>query len=212
MDTIIQSLFPNLSNDAHQLIKASATLKTFEQGTLITNEQDLCDHLFIVYQGLVQVFQLNEAGQQVTLYDVKDGGVCMKNLQCMLHHQPFHAQAKALANTTLLIIPKNIFTQHLQHDAPFLMSLLTSTLGRLTDLHAHYQAMSFLPVKKRLCLYLKTRSNDYNQRIIYRSHGEIAAEIGTAREVVSRHLKVLETEGLLSLKRGKIILNKKPSV
>ncbi len=212
MTEILTSLFGNLSDKAMNALSTDAVLKTYQANTTITNERQLCDFLFLVYQGHIQVYHLNEAGKQVTLYDVRDGGLCMKNLHCMLEAKPYHAEAKTITNATVLMIPKQTFNNVLANDASFMRTLLSATLNNLSQLRQHYEAMSFYPVKQRLLIYLNERSNHFSRRIIYRSHSDIAAEIGSSREVVSRQLKSLEKQGILTLARGKITLLKKPSV
>jgi len=196
--------FKNLPVSLQERLKSQATVRTYDVDAVLTDDAHLCEHLFVVESGLIRVHRTDEQGRTVTLYDVGKHQVCMKNLSCMTGNVPYEARAVAKMKTTVVMIPRKIVVNHLFEAKAFVLFMLKSTMVTMDEMIGHYEAMSFSPVGRRLALYLRKRSAQFKIRTLYVTHMEIAMEIGTSREVVSRHLKGLEDEGYISLTRGKI--------
>ena len=166
-----------------------------------------CSRVIFVTSGLIRIYKLSEDGKEITLYRIGRGETCILTAACLLGQGevPFPVAATAEQDTTFYALPSNYFKILFYASPPvqrFIFSALSSkfytVLGLLED-------VAFKKTSDRLMdfLIVKTGSGAYP---LYATHESVAAELGTAREVVSRLLKEMEIRGQVILSRGKIIL------
>ena len=206
----VQSLpfYSALKPETKRLLKVHAVKESFAANTLLNEfHSALCEYLCIIVSGEIRAFKVNEDGQSITLYDIRENDLCLKNLNCVLNNTTYDALAKTKTKSEVLMIPKAIVLDVLMEDCAFQRFINTVLLNKMDTLVDHYEAISFAPVKKRLTLYLKKASHHFTVKNVYVTHQAIAEEINATREVISRELKQLEQSGMVTLKRGKIILH-----
>ncbi|MGB5072611.1 MAG: Crp/Fnr family transcriptional regulator [Bacteroidota bacterium] len=185
------------------LFKAHAVRQTIPSGTEISMEGDSCSYFPIVETGSIRVFKLGRDGQEVTLYRIREGESCILTLSCLMRSAPFPANARVEKECTLYLIPAATFKAWSSDEAfwrNYVIGHLSTTLNRIVGL---LENMLFRSVELRLVDALLEHC-PAGQTSVQATHQDIANEIGSAREVISRNLKEFEREGLVALGRGEI--------
>ena len=176
-------------------------------GVSVCQSGDVCDSLVLVLSGQVKVFRPAETGRSLTLYYVGRHESCILTASCILNNTPFPAFAETITEVSALTIPpaqvkKWLETEPLWRDYVFL--LLSQRMGDLIEL---VNALAFQGLDGRLAKWLLQQSVESS--IIQVTHQNIAEELASSREVVSRLLKDFEGQGLVELGRGTIkIINR----
>lgn len=182
-----------LSNAARASLAAGQTV--FTQGQKPEN-------YLVVVEGCVKVFARSAEGREVVLYRVRPGEMCLLTTACLLGHTRYTAEAVTEESTVAMALPVDAFETALDESAEFRRFVFEGLSMRLARVTERFEHLVLDSVERRLLRYLAARSAE--GRSVEATHEQIALEIGTAREVVSRHLKSLEAAGLLRTSRGHI--------
>jgi len=171
------------------------------EGALICLEGTQCSELIILTEGNVRVFKPSLEGKSIGLYSIEPGGSCVLTAGCIFNAAPFPAIAEARTDVKGIAVPANNVIQWMsEYDVwrNYLFSLLNI---RLADVISLVNTLAFQQLDARLASWLlRTQSNN----IVEMTHQEIAEELASSREVVSRLLKDLENSGFIQLSRGKL--------
>lgn len=174
--------------------------------TLFLNEGDNCDGFVLLLEGVVRVYQLAKDGRTVTLYRVNPGEICILSLNSLVQKQPFMAFAETESAVTGLGLSARDFMAAMRVSEPFSRHMLGKLVEHYRDLMSLVQDTVFNRLDMRLAcllgrLFERTRSNT-----LHITHQELANELGTSREVISRILKEFEHQDCIRLSRGRIHL------
>jgi CRP/FNR family transcriptional regulator len=159
-----------------------------------------CEAFVILLEGSVRVEHLASSGRAMTLYRVEPGGTCIMTTACLLSHDPYAAEGRAEGETEILVIPHGAFERLMAEEPGFRRMTLAAFANRLQDLVEVIEELMVRRVDLRLAAWLAERGT----APVALTHQAIAAELGTAREVVSRLLKEFERRGLVALARGEV--------
>lgn len=167
---------------------------------------DRAENYLLVTSGCVKVFARTDEGREVVLYRVNPGEMCTLTTACLLGRTPYPAEAVAEADTTAKAIPSTDFDRLVADSEVFRQFVFSSFSSRLNEIMHRFEELVLSSVDKRLMRALLARADENG--VIRGTHEDLALEVGTAREVISRHLKLLENRGAINLSRGRIdILN-----
>jgi CRP/FNR family transcriptional regulator len=170
-------------------------------GTVLFDENSPCQGFPLVMEGEVKVSRHSADGRSLELYRVVPGELCLASSASLFRSQPLMAQGVATKLTTLLLIPPVLFTQWLETPA-FRDQVLGLFAERMADLTGLIDAVAFQKLDQRLAAALLGRGQD-----LALTHQELADELGTVREIVSRLLRRFEREGWVDLARERIHIN-----
>ncbi len=202
------SIAPDLSKSQIDEIEKYGVKLSLKPGEYVCWEGDTCGHLPFVIDGLVRVYKVGENGREVTLYRIHPGESCILTVSCILSENEFPAHAVVEEPVQAIGIPAGIladWTNKYEVWRRFAFGMMSSRLGRIIEL---VDSVTFKRLDIRLSEYLL--ANSTNDVPLNRTHQDIAFELGSAREVVSRVLKDFEHRNLIFLKRGTIhILDQK---
>lgn len=174
------------------------------EDTTILSIDDYVTIVPLVIEGRIKVMRNDESGKEVLLYYINPGESCAISIAAGLNNQKSVAYAITNSDTKLLAIPINTLDKMIKvypYLNKFVLELFHKRFNELIDF---IDAISFKNVDTRLQKYLEKSLMSKNGNFIYITHKQIAEELGTAREVVSRLLKQLENEGKVKNHRGKI--------
>ncbi len=194
--------------ELRKALAEAATVVRLEPGEYFLREGDSCAHFAIVVSGKMRVFKLAESGHEITLYHVGPGEACPLNVACILSDRPVPAMAMVEEAVEAVIVPAVMFRAWIaEHESlrTFVFHMFSS---RLTEVMSLVEEVAFRRMDQRLALRLVEllRAHDGPHGSVEITHAEIAADLGTAREVVSRLLKEFERLGAIGLARGRILL------
>jgi CRP/FNR family transcriptional regulator len=138
------------------------------------------------------------------LYRVRAGDSCVLTTSCLLAHEPYPATAVTETEVTALTLNERAFQQALDASAQFRRFVFTNLSSRLAEVIRRMEEVAFGDIDQRLAAALLTRQAAGT--LGNTTHQALATELGTAREVVSRHLKRFEERRWVRLNRGAIEL------
>jgi CRP/FNR family transcriptional regulator len=163
----------------------------------------------ILLDGEVRVQLTSESGREVTLYRIGPGGSCILTTSCLLSNEHYPAEAIAESDIEALAIPVSSFQSALEESQWFRRFVFDGFSSRLTSVIQKIEQIAFTAIDVRLAGVLLELDRKGVEKI---THHDIAVELGTAREVVSRHLKRFESEGWVRLGRGQVSLVDRPKI
>jgi CRP/FNR family transcriptional regulator len=169
-----------------------------------------CHNYLLVADGTVRVQMVGEGGREATLYRVQPGQSCILTTSCILAHEHYPAEAVTETPVQAFVISRAAFEQAL-NDSPVFRRFVFANLGqRLADVIQRIDAVTFQSVDRRLAAYLLAHCDPAGA--LRATHQDIAVELGSAREVISRHLKRMEGQGLLQLQRSAVQVVDRPGL
>lgn len=171
-------------------------------GEVACNIDSESPNLLVVEKGSLRVFKRSADGRMFTLYRVNSGECCGLTVSCILSNSKFPAIIEVEEDVVAYKISAKQVRSWLQSNLmwqTYIFQQLTNKFTQLTDLTDN---LVFNNMDSRIGNLLCHRLG--NCRVIYATHQCIANEVGTSREVVSRSLRFLESEGFIKLTRGKI--------
>ena len=195
-------------SELRRAFREAATVVHLQPGDYFLREGDSCAHFAIVVSGKLRVFKLSESGHEITLYHVGPGEACPLNVSCILSDRPVPAMARVEEAVEAVIVPSATFRGWIaEHEAlrTFVFQMFST---RLTEVMSLVEEVAFRRMDQRLARKLADllAEDGASRGSVGITHADIAADLGTAREVVSRLLKEFERLGAISLSRGKILL------
>lgn len=173
---------------------------TFPPNTTVFSKGSACENYLLLTEGRVKVVLFTESGREAVLYRVLPGETCVLTTSCLLSMNRYHAEGITETTISALLISHQYFTQALDRSAQFRQFVFTDLGNRFADVIAHMEHIKFSSIDQRLAEALLKHA-DPNLRVTA-THQVLANDIGSAREVVSRHLKRYESGGTLELHRG----------
>jgi len=162
----------------------------------------------LVISGLFKVSRVNEEGQELLLYYVKDGESCAMSFTCCMMAHTSVIKGTAEEDSVLLCVPINVMDEWMIRFPTWKRFVMTTILDRFTEVIKAIDEVAFKKLDDRLVNYLKEKSKVTGTSLINLSHQQIADELGTNRVVVSRLLKQLEIDKKLLLYRNQVKLLK----
>jgi len=202
LTSFLHRLFPN--QQLVSKIESESKLMEIQDDVTILNIGDYIKVVPLVIEGRIKVMRNDESGKEILLYYINPGESCALSIAAGLNNKKSAAYAVTNNNTKLLAIPIDKLDSMIKvypYLNKFVLELFHKRFNELIDF---IDAISFKNVDTRLIKYLEKRQTPENKNYIYATHKQIAEELGTAREVVSRLLKQLEKEGKLKNHRGMI--------
>lgn len=201
------------SRDQRADLVAATSVVSLPEGATFYLEGDVCPHFGLVGHGDIRVFKGLPGGREITLYHVRDGEPCLLNMLSVFLGRPAAATAVVEAPTEAIVVPANVVRKWLSINENVRDFVFETMSARLTDVMTLVVEVAISRMDVRLAsLLLKLASCHPDDRTIHLTHDELAAELGTAREVVSRLLKEFERSGALRLARGHVTVVDPPAL
>lgn len=174
--------------------------------TRFLKEGDHCDGFVLVLEGVVRIYQLAKDGRTVTLYRVNPGDICILSLNSLVQNQPFTAFAETESAVNGLGLSSRDFMTAMRVSESFSRHMLGKLVEHYRDLMGLVQDTVFNRLDMRLACLLGRLFERVRSNTLHITHQELANELGTSREVISRILKEFERQDCIRLSRGRIHL------
>ncbi len=167
-------------------------------GALLFDEQQPCQGFPLVLSGAIRVVKLAANGRELPLYRVLPGESCIITSSCLLGHADYNARGLAESDTTLVLLPRALFDELLAQPVfrDFVFHLFAERIAELMQL---VEEVAFRKLDQRLANLLLGKG-----RHLRVTHQQLAGELGSVREIVSRLLKGFADQGLVQLGREQI--------
>ena len=213
VETILRKtpLFASLSDKEMEALARRVSNRRFERGALLFSEGDPCTGLFLVASGKIRIFKLSPAGREQVLA-VEGPGSSFAELP-VFDGGNYPASASALEDAAVLFISRKDFQNFCREHPEVALKVIAVVGSRLRRLVGIIEDLSFTTVRHRLiALILRliqaggTASKEGFRVELTKTHQDLAAELGTVREIVSRNLSRLQAEGFLEVDGRRIIV------
>lgn len=175
-----------------------------EEGAQVFGPANVPDSLFFLYNGRIRVSQSSDSGREITLYRVDAGESCVLTTACMLAEEAYNAEGVAETEITAVVLPKPAFDRLVAEEEAFRKFVFAAYSKRLIDLLRVVDDVAFGHMDVRLAERLLALAGDLKE--IPATHQQLASELGTAREVVSRVLSDFQKREMIAQSRGRIAL------
>lgn len=207
-----RELFPiwnRLSKEEQERLEQTIGQKTYKKGTILHNGETDCMGLFVVETGTLRAYILSEEGKEVTLYRLLERDVCLLSASCIMKNIDFDVIIEAETDVKIWVIPTRIYKQMMETSLPIVNYTNQLMAARFSDVVWVLDQILSKSFDTRLAAFLiETSEREENDELSI-THEQIARNLGTAREVVTRMLKYFQNEEAVKLSRGVIILNDK---
>lgn len=177
------------------------------KGDQVFGPTNVPDSLFFLYDGRIRVSQTSDSGREIVLYRVDAGESCVLTTACMLAEEAYNAEGIAETDITAIVLPKPAFDRLVAEEEAFRNFVFAAYSRRLIDLLRVVDDVAFGRIDVRLAERLLDLAGDYKE--IPATHQQLASELGTAREVISRVLQDFQKRELIAQSRGRIALTNK---
>lgn len=186
-------------------LESAGQIVRLPKGTRVFGPGQIPQSYMLLIDGDVRVSQVSESGREIVLYRVLPGESCALTTSCLLGEDAYSAEAVAETDVTAVVVPRAIFDDMMGRSAAFRHFVLATFSHRITDLFRLIDEIAFQRIDVRLAHKLLELAGDQDELMI--THQQLAVELGTAREVVSRHLHELHRRGWVASGRGSLRLS-----
>ena len=199
---VLPEVDPEILNDA----LSNARVVTFAAGATIFDELQACNAFPFVLSGTIRVFKQSVNGRELSLYTVMPGDACVVTAGCLLGDEPYNASGMAKMDSMAVMMTSSDFETLLSSKRfrGFIFSLFSK---RILELMQLVEAVAFQKLDKRLAALMLKRG-----RSLKVSHQDLADELGTVREMITRLLKTFADSGMIALGRGRIDILDEPAL
>jgi CRP/FNR family transcriptional regulator len=206
MDSSQPSLEFRVSKDLKAKLVEYSIVKTYQAGDVILNENAHIRSIPIVNRGAIRVMRTEKDGREILLYYIKAGESCIMSFLGGLHNETSKVRAEVEEDAEILFLPIEKVSSLMREYPEWLDYIFKLYHKRFEELLEVINAVAFKKVDERLLLLLNKKAELSGNKTIVVTHEQLANELGTARVVVSRLLKQLETTGAVKLGRNRITL------
>ncbi len=184
---------------AQRLLRDNLQLATAPANHVLFDLDSPCSLFLLLYAGSIRVIKPALSGRELLLYRLEPGDSCVLTASCLLGRSNYPARGVVETDLTAYALAQPVFNQLLESSTPFRALVFNHFADRVADLMQLVEEVAFGALDQRLAAYLAARAPRLEA-----THQQIADELGTVREVVSRRLKQLEHAGLVRLERGQV--------
>lgn len=201
----VQQAFPQLHNpELLDAIAHVAVLHRFKDGDLIIDQGMEVPFVPVVLKGIIRVVRNDEEERELLLYYLKEGDTCAASLNCCMNYHRSEVSAIAEEEVELIGLPPKQVDDWTNRFPEWKNMVFSTYRQRFEDLLHTLNSIAFTQLDERLWKYLKERAQLSTDGKVHTSHQDIAQNLNSSREVISRLLKQLERMGKVRLKRNLI--------
>jgi CRP/FNR family transcriptional regulator len=203
----ISSYFPiwnQLTPDEQLLLSKNTTKRSVSAGTLLHNGASDCVGLLAVCSGQLRAYISSEEGKEITIYRLFERDICLFSASCMMQSIRFDISISAEKDTELMIISADVYKQVMTRSAALANFTNQIMASRFSEVMWLIEQIMWKSMDKRLASFLLEEKVLEDSPILKITHEKIAAHMGTAREVITRMLRYLQSEHMVRLSRGTV--------
>lgn len=206
------TIFPfwdDLSDSQKMRFNRSWRMELVSKNRQIYRLSDGCRGLMIIRKGCLRVYMISDEGRDVTLYRLFSGDMCVLSAACLMREIDFDVLIEATEDTECVTIPSADLQQIMKENLLFENYIYKKTTERFSDIMWTMQQILFKKIDQRIARYLWDEMVRQNSTVIFTTHDDIARDIGSVREIVTKVLRQMAQNQIIKNGYGKIeILDK----
>lgn len=204
----LQQYFPSFSKELIADIDSQAILKNIKEGEVLMRSGQYIKHTVLVIKGKIKVYRKGEDGGEFFMYYLQPGQACAISMICAIKQEISQITAKVVEDAELLMVPLAAMDKWMMQHRSWYEFVIDTYRNRFEEVLIVIDNIAFRAMDERLELYLKKQQESCGCSDIKTSHQEIANDLNSSREVISRLLKKMEQRGMIVLHRSHITLLK----
>lgn len=208
----LREKFPQLEPALISEIEREGMLKEFAAGEVLMRTGQYIKSTVLILEGIVKIFREDEEGAEFLMYYLQPGEACAISIICASKAETSQISAVAMENTIALMVPIKFMDEWMSKYKSWYYFVLETYRNRFEELLTVIDNVAFRNMDERLFFYLKRYTETNHSKTISLSHQQIADELNSSREVISRLLKKMEQRGLVMLNRNSIELSAKAAL
>ncbi|RIJ42425.1 Crp/Fnr family transcriptional regulator [Pontibacter oryzae] len=203
----IQQLFPQFEEPLLQELIQESTIRGFNEGEQIIRTGQYMRSSLLLLSGLMKIYREDEEGNEFMMYYLEPGNACAMSMMCTARNEKSQVMAKAVQAAEAILVPQHLTEQWLGKYKSWHNFVIGSYRQRFEELLLTLDSIAFKAMDERLVFYLRRHLQNQGSEVRL-SHQQIADDLNSSREVISRLLKKLEQRQALTLHRSHLeILN-----
>ena len=201
---IIQKHFPFFEKELQEQIAAVGEVKEFDPGDILMKTGQNIRSTMLVVTGLIKIFREDEEGNEFFMYYLQPGQACALSMVCAIKQETSQIMAKTVKNTEVIAIPLTYMDQWMTNHKSWYHFVVSSYRDRFEDMLQTIDHIAFRNMDERLVFYLKQHQDTTKSNLLSISFTEIAQELNSSREVISRLMKKLAEKGMITQHKSHI--------
>ncbi len=202
---ILDHEFPQFfDSELKDEITKVGTLRTIKEGVHLMDVGQYVKSIPLIVEGRLKIFREDEEGNELFLYYLHHGEACAISLVCTINDKISQVRAVAMEETTIITIPIENMDRFMMNYRSWYQFVVHTYGMRLNEMLHTIDSIAFMKMDERLLAYLEKTAEVSGSQTINDTHQNIATELNTSREVISRLLKQMERKGLVKLSRNHI--------
>lgn len=198
------TFWDKLDEREQELFCSYSNTQSYKKGEFVHDKQEDCLGILMVMKGQVRVYIQSDEGKEITLFRLGKGEVCTLSAACVMQEISFEIMIEATVESELLITGVTYVKKLMEKNLYAENYIYRQTAERFSDVMWAVSEILFKSFDRRLAGFLEEERLKTGSAVITETHDEIARNMGSAREVVSRMLKYFEKEGIVALSRGTV--------
>ena len=199
-----KKLFPQFEPELIEILDKNAIERSFHAGEEIVRTGQYIKSTVLVLRGRIKIYRQNDEGSEFLIYYLGPGEACAVSLICALQSQTSEITAKAVEDTEVLMLPVQLMDELMIKFKSWSHFVIQTYRNRFDEMLTVIDNIAFKNMDERLEFYLKRSKADSGKLILNLTHQEIADDLNSSREVISRLLKKMEQLGKIKLNRNSI--------
>lgn len=208
MHLSIKKIFSSFSSSLVDDIEKNSVIQEFKAGDIIMRTGQYIKNTVLVLNGSIKVYREGEDGGEFFMYYLQSGQACAISMICATKNEQSKIMAKVVEDVQLVMVPLSLMDKWMMQHRSWYEFVIGTYRSRFEEVLEVVDSIAFRAMDERLEFYLKRHKDACGCLDLKLSHQEIADELNTSREVISRLLKKLEQRGTLKLHRNHIELLK----
>ena len=200
----LHDIFPQFDPSLIEHIEKIGQVVTFEEGEMLMRSGQYFKNSLLILDGRVKLYREGDDGEEFFLYYLEKGNACALSMICATKNEASAIKAKAMSPVKALAIPIQHMDGLMRDYQQWYYFVLETYRGRFEELLDVIDHVVFHAMDTKLEFYLKRQFEAFNSDKISITHQEIADDLNSSREVISRLLKKLESQKRISISRNEI--------
>lgn len=200
----LDTVFPDFEPELKQKLTANSLLKEIPAGEVIMRTGQYIRHTLLIASGRVKLFRQGDDGEEAFIYYLEPGTACALSMICNTKQEASEVMAKTVQDTIAIMIPIQLMDELMQKYKSWYYFVIANYRARFEELLVVLDSVVFKSMDERLEFYLKNQFESSQSNVVSITHQEIAYDLNTSREVVSRLLKKMEQHKKIRLSRNTI--------
>lgn len=203
---IIQQQFQQFSHELITHIQQNAVIKSYKADSILMRSGEYIKNTILVTKGKIKIYREDEDGKEFFMYYLLPGQACAISMICATKNKKSEIMAKVVEDAEVIMLPLQLMDKWMSEHRSWYEFVIETYRSRFEEVLTVIDSIAFRSMDERLKFYLQRHSTTNQSPKIQMSHQQIAIDLSTSREVISRLLKKMEQHNLVKLHRNFIEL------